>query len=109
MIQTSNRYLVRLQWPESDNGRGVPMHELSRASLVVCEPGRPVGIYCLWRDAGFAVGALLTGILADRFGLIAAVLSVAAITAASGMVVALRMYETVQARPRQAGIVLPTL
>lgn len=66
-----------------------------------------VGIYRLWRDAGFAVGALLTGVVADLFGLVAAVMLVAAITAASGVVVALRMYETVQARPRQAEIVRP--
>ena len=53
-----------------------------------------VGVYRLWRDAGFAVGALLAGLVADAFGLEAAIWSVAAITAASGLVVALRMYET---------------
>jgi len=53
-----------------------------------------VGVYRLWRDAGFAVGALLAGILADLAGLRAAVWVVAALTAASGLVVAVRMYET---------------
>jgi MFS family permease len=53
-----------------------------------------VGVYRLWRDAGFAVGALLAGIVADAFGLEAAIWAVAAVTAASGLVVALRMYET---------------
>jgi MFS family permease len=67
-----------------------------------------VGIYRLWRDAGFAVGALLTGIVADRFGLVAAVMSVAVITAASGLVVALRMYETLLAHPPRAEIVRTT-
>lgn len=67
-----------------------------------------VGIYRLWRDAGFAVGALLTGVVADHFGLVAAVMLVAAITAASGVVVALRMYETVRAGPPRAAIVRPT-
>ena len=55
---------------------------------------RAVGVYRLWRDAGFAVGALLAGVLADAFGVRAAVWAVAALTAASGVVVAVRMYET---------------
>jgi MFS family permease len=55
---------------------------------------RAVGVYRLWRDAGFAVGALLAGITADLWGLRAAIWIVAAVTAASGLIVALRMYET---------------
>jgi MFS family permease len=53
-----------------------------------------VGVYRLWRDAGFAVGALLAGLVADLAGLEAAVWVIAALTAASGLVVAVRMYET---------------
>nr|WP_211351579.1 MFS transporter [Saccharothrix variisporea] len=55
---------------------------------------RAVGVYRLWRDGGFAVGALLAGLAADRYGLRAAVWAVAAVTAASGLLVAMRMYET---------------
>ncbi len=55
---------------------------------------RAVGVYRLWRDAGFAVGALLAGVLADAYGLRAAITVVAGLTAASGGVVAARMYET---------------
>ena len=55
---------------------------------------RAVGVYRLWRDGGFAVGALLSGALADLWGVRAAVWAVAALTAASGVVVAQRMYET---------------
>ena len=55
---------------------------------------RAVGVYRLWRDLGFAVGALLAGILADAYGLRAAVWVVAGLTAASGLVVAHRLYET---------------
>lgn len=58
---------------------------------------RAVGVYRLWRDGGFAVGALLSGVLADAYGVRAAVWAVAGLTAASGLLVALRMYET---RPR---------
>ncbi|WP_307008668.1 MFS transporter [Sinomonas atrocyanea] len=52
---------------------------------------RSVGIYRLWRDGGFAVGALLSGILADAYGLPTAVAAVAVLTALSGLVVAVRM------------------
>lgn len=55
---------------------------------------RSVGIYRLWRDGGFAVGALLAGVIADALGVRAAVWTVAGLTAASGVVVAVRMYET---------------
>jgi MFS family permease len=55
---------------------------------------RSVGIYRLWRDAGFAVGALLAGILADLISIEAAIYAVAALTAVSGFVVIMRMYET---------------
>ena len=57
---------------------------------------RAVGIYRLWRDAGFAIGALLAGVTADAFGLRVAIWTVAALTAASGVVVMIRMYETLQ-------------
>jgi predicted MFS family arabinose efflux permease len=53
-----------------------------------------VGVYRLWRDGGFAVGALLAGVVADLYGLRAAVWAIAAISALSGLVVAVRMYET---------------
>jgi MFS family permease len=56
--------------------------------------GRAVGIYRLWRDAGFAVGALVAGVLADLVSIEAAIYAVAALTALSGLVVVLRMYET---------------
>jgi MFS family permease len=55
---------------------------------------RSIGIYRLWRDGGFAVGAILAGVLADAFGITTAIWAVAALTAASGIVVAVRMYET---------------
>ncbi|HEY3002198.1 MAG TPA: MFS transporter [Kribbellaceae bacterium] len=55
---------------------------------------RAVGVYRLWRDGGFAVGALLAGALADAYGLTTAIWTIAALTAAAGLLVAVRMYET---------------
>jgi MFS family permease len=61
-----------------------------------------VGVYRLWRDLGYAVGALLAGITADAFGLPAAMWVVAALTFVSGVVVALRMQETLRRTPAAA-------
>lgn len=53
-----------------------------------------VGVYRLWRDGGFVVGALLSGIIADAFGISAAIWTVALVTAAGAGIVGIRMYET---------------
>lgn len=60
--------------------------------------GSSVGVYRLWRDLGYAVGALLAGGIADAFGMDSAIVVVAALTAASGVLVALRMPETMTAQ-----------
>jgi MFS family permease len=52
-----------------------------------------IGVYRLWRDLGYAVGALLTGIVADVSGMDAAMWLVALLTFASGVVVSIRMHE----------------
>jgi MFS family permease len=53
-----------------------------------------VGVYRLWRDLGYAVGALIAGVVADLLGIRAAMWSIAALTFASGLLVLLRMEET---------------
>jgi MFS family permease len=58
--------------------------------------GAAVGVYRLWRDSGYAVGALIAGVLADRLGIAAAIEVVAAITVLSGIEVAVRMPETLR-------------
>lgn len=55
-----------------------------------------VGVYRLWRDSGYAFGALLAGIVADLFGIEWAIAAVAGLTLMSGTVVALRMTETLR-------------
>jgi MFS family permease len=50
-----------------------------------------LGVYRFWRDLGYAVGALLSGIVADALGFEAAIHLVAALTLASGLVVAAMM------------------
>lgn len=53
-----------------------------------------VGVYRLWRDLGYAVGALLSGLIADWLGLSVAVWLVAWLTLFSGVLVLLRMEES---------------
>jgi MFS family permease len=53
-----------------------------------------VGVYRLWRDSSYAIGAIVVGIVADRFGFVPAITAVGLLTAASGLVVALRMRDT---------------
>ncbi|MCH7769104.1 MAG: MFS transporter [Nitrospinae bacterium] len=53
-----------------------------------------LGVYRFWRDLGYAVGALLAGLIADFVGMKAAIHVIAALTMLSGLVVAFRMYET---------------
>jgi MFS family permease len=55
-----------------------------------------MGVYRLWRDAGYAFGALLSGIIADLLGVVWAITAVGALTFASGLVVAFRMTETLK-------------
>jgi len=49
---------------------------------------RAVGVYRFWRDVGFVLGALIAGLGADATSPQAAILIVAALTGASGLVVA---------------------
>jgi MFS family permease len=60
-----------------------------------------VGVYRLWRDLGYALGALLAGAIADAFGLGVAMWAIAALTCASGVITALRMTETLQRVQRE--------
>ncbi len=68
----------------------------------VCDLAKPawrasaVGVYRLWRDAGYAAGGLLTGAVADTLGLRPAVATIAGLTVLSGIIVATLMKETLR-------------
>jgi MFS family permease len=62
--------------------------------------GSAIGVYRLWRDSGYAVGAIMAGILADRFGMAVAIASIGVLTIASGALVAVRMPETLRKMER---------
>jgi len=64
-----------------------------------------VGVYRLWRDGGYAVGAISAGLLADAFSLPVTITVIAALTFVSGVVVAGVMYETLPERFRGSGAV----
>jgi MFS family permease len=63
-----------------------------------------VGVYRFWRDMGYVAGGLLAGIAADALSYSAAIAIVAALTAGSGVWVALDLHE----RKRQPGLVATT-
>jgi MFS family permease len=59
--------------------------------------GSAIGVYRLWRDLGYAVGALLAGVLADAFGMQWSIAAIGTVTLASGVLAAMRMPETLRA------------
>ncbi|MFZ5617895.1 MAG: MFS transporter [Pseudomonadota bacterium] len=52
---------------------------------------RSLSVYRFWRDLGYAIGALMAGLMADKFGLSAAIAAIGALTFLSGAVVAILM------------------
>lgn len=52
---------------------------------------RSLSVYRFWRDIGYAIGALLAGVIADTLGLAAAIVVIGGLTLGSGMLVALMM------------------
>jgi MFS family permease len=54
---------------------------------------RSLSVYRFWRDMGYAIGALVAGIVADLFGAAWAIAAIGALTFISGAVVALVMRE----------------
>jgi MFS family permease len=56
--------------------------------------GRAVGVYRMWRDLGYALGALVAGVLADAFGTTVAIDAVGVLTLLSGVLVAVRLPPT---------------
>lgn len=52
---------------------------------------KSIGIFRLWRDLGYAIGAILTGIIADFLGLNAAIFYIAFLTLISAIIIKVRM------------------
>lgn len=82
-------------------GTGMVYPTLLAAISDVAHPrwrGSAVGVYRLWRDGGYAVGALASGFLADLLGMNAAIAAIGALTLLSGVVVMAVMRETLPGR-----------
>lgn len=69
--------------------------------------GSAVGVYRLWRDSGYAFGAIFAGVLADRLGIAPATAAVGALVFLSTLVVLFRMPETLPARRTPSGAPQP--
>jgi len=68
-----------------------------------------VGVYRLWRDSGYAIGALLAGVLADLFGVSWAIGVIAGVTFLSGVVASRVMRETLPSRRKSPHATLHTV
>jgi MFS family permease len=78
-------------------GTGMVYPTLLAAVSDVAHPswrGSAVGVYRLWRDGGYAIGALASGLLADAWGLHVAMAAIAGLTLFSGVIAAIFMSET---------------
>ena len=67
-----------------------------------------VGVYRLWRDGGYALGAVLAGVIADALGIQWAIASVGALTVLSGLIALVTMRETLPTREPARAAGLPT-
>ncbi len=52
---------------------------------------KSLGIFRLWRDLGYALGAIITGVLADMFTIQAPIIAIAALTLGSAILIEKRM------------------
>jgi MFS family permease len=50
-----------------------------------------IGVFRLWRDLGYAFGAVITGLIADQYGLLAPVFVIGMLTIVSGLLLQYRM------------------
>jgi len=52
---------------------------------------KSLGVFRLWRDLGYAIGAIITGIIADAIGINASIIFIGGLTFVSGLIVFYRM------------------
>jgi MFS family permease len=65
---------------------------------------RSLSVYRFWRDLGYAIGALTAGLIADRFGFAAAILTIAIVSFLSGAIVAVALQEGAPKDERNRGV-----
>lgn len=58
-----------------------------------------IGVFRLWRDLGYAIGAIVSGVIADIFGATYAVLTIGVLTVLSSLIIKFRMPKNLNARP----------
>lgn len=71
---------------------------LSTISLVTKPEQRAesIGVFRLWRDLGYAIGAVISGFIADIFGLEYAIVSIGILTVGSSLIIKFRMPHDIQ-------------
>ena len=61
------------------------------ASTTPTQRAECIGVFRLWRDLGYAIGAILSGIIADAYGIGYAIFTIGVITILSSLVIKFRM------------------
>jgi MFS family permease len=52
---------------------------------------KSLGVFRLWRDSGYAIGAIITGVIADAIGMNASIIFISVLTFISGLIIYYRM------------------
>ncbi|HVZ56594.1 MAG TPA: MFS transporter [Chitinophagaceae bacterium] len=68
---------------------------------------KSIGIFRLWRDLGYAIGAILTGLIADLISIRAAILVIGLLTLASSLIIRFRMHCRLDSGRRLMELILP--
>jgi MFS family permease len=50
-----------------------------------------IGVFRLWRDLGYAIGAILTGVIADVWGILPSIGFIGMVTISSALIILFRM------------------
>jgi len=63
------------------------------ATTTPTQRAESIGVFRLWRDFGYAIGAILSGVIADLWGIEYAIITIGIITILSSLVIRFRMTE----------------
>ncbi len=63
------------------------------ATTTPTQRAESIGVFRLWRDLGYAIGAILSGVIADVWGIEYAITTIGVITIVSSLVIKFRMTE----------------
>jgi MFS family permease len=90
------KFVIRIQYFIVNLGWGTAMvYPTFLASIAEntnpIDRAKSIGTFRLWRDLGYAIGAILTGIIADLLNINSAIIFIGALTLISSIIIKIRM------------------